>query len=193
MAWKGNEEDIVRSNVEGFIELREPTYDYDEIEYLGSEYNGSDDEEQNDVNVCDKPSHTANDDDDSDGGSYSGQSSSSDSKEGSYDESEVGDDVEDETDDNEEAFGSDDERQLCVLPEAQPSGTMPYFAIGMTFQDKKEMKRAIDEYSISRGVKLTIVRSDKRSFRVIYQDGCPTVYNKKDRHKACKRWIWVRD
>ncbi|KAK4261420.1 hypothetical protein QN277_004421 [Acacia crassicarpa] len=47
----------------------------------------------------------------------------------------------------------------------------------MTFQDKKEMKRAIDGYSISRGVKLTIVHSDKRSFRVVCQDGCPfTLY-----------------
>ncbi|KAK4253630.1 hypothetical protein QN277_010278 [Acacia crassicarpa] len=111
MASKGNEEDIVRSNVEGFIELKGPSDDYDEIEYLGSEYNVPEDGEDSDVNVIDKPSYGADDDDDSDDGSYSGQSSSSNIQESSYDDSEVEEIVvEDESDDNEEDLGSDNER-----------------------------------------------------------------------------------
>ncbi|KAK4265718.1 hypothetical protein QN277_026735 [Acacia crassicarpa] len=47
----------------------------------------------------------------------------------------------------------------------------------MTYQDKKELKRAVDEYAISRGVKLSIVRSNRKTFRVVCQDGCPfTLY-----------------
>ncbi|KAK4284711.1 hypothetical protein QN277_001504 [Acacia crassicarpa] len=47
----------------------------------------------------------------------------------------------------------------------------------MTYQDKKELKRAVDEYAISRGVKLSIVRSNRKIFRVVCQNGCPfTLY-----------------
>ncbi|KAK4253629.1 hypothetical protein QN277_010277 [Acacia crassicarpa] len=54
---------------------------------------------------------------------------------------------------------------------------MPYFTLGMTFQDKNKLKRAVDEYSIRRGVNLTIVRSDRKTFRAVCQDGCPfTLY-----------------
>ncbi|KAK4257633.1 hypothetical protein QN277_007196 [Acacia crassicarpa] len=54
---KGNEDYIVPANVEGFIEERQPIDDYDEIEYLGSEYDVPEEDEGSDVNVFDKPSY----------------------------------------------------------------------------------------------------------------------------------------
>ncbi|KAK4281176.1 hypothetical protein QN277_012700 [Acacia crassicarpa] len=162
-----NEEYIVPSNVEGFIELTEPADDYDEIEFLGEEYNVPEEEEDSDVNVL------SSDDD-----SYRGQRESSGSyfKESLYEDSEVGEfHVDDESDADGDEEDSDVDvplQQLCVLPEAEPSGRIPSFVIGMTFEDKNELKRAIDEYAISRGVKLRIVRSDRKTFRVVCEDGC---------------------
>ncbi|KAK4279329.1 hypothetical protein QN277_011126 [Acacia crassicarpa] len=166
---------------EGFIEETGQSDDYDEIEFLGEEYNVPEDEEDSDVHVFDKQSNRF-DDDDSNDGSYMGQSSSSDLEESMYDDSEVGEfDVEDESDADEDGLGSENDevplQQLCALPEAEPSGTMPIFVVGMMFEDKKALKRFVDEYAISRGVNLKIVRSDRKTFRVVCQDGCPfTLY-----------------
>ena len=49
-----NEENTVGGNVEGFIEITERFDDYDEIEFLGEEYNVPEDEDDSDVNVHDK-------------------------------------------------------------------------------------------------------------------------------------------
>ncbi|KAK4270721.1 hypothetical protein QN277_019496 [Acacia crassicarpa] len=183
MTSKGNEDDMVGGNVEGFIEERGPgpSDDYDEIEYLGSEYDILDDDKESDVDVVNKPSSMA-DDGDSDDDSYIRQSSSSGTEESTYEDSEIRDsDVDDESDHNEEDLGSEHDdvqnQQLCVVPEALSSSTMPYFVVGMTFEDKKHLQRAVDEYGIRRGVKLRIVRSDRKTFRVVCQDGCPfTLY-----------------
>ncbi|KAK4263892.1 hypothetical protein QN277_029248 [Acacia crassicarpa] len=43
----------------------------------------------------------------------------------------------------------------------------------MTFEDTKELKRAIDKYTITLGVNLKTVRSDKKTCKVLCEDGCP--------------------
>ncbi|KAK4258567.1 hypothetical protein QN277_005004 [Acacia crassicarpa] len=167
-----NEEYNVPANVEGFIELRGLSDSYDEIEFLGEEYNVPKDAEDSDVIVLDTQWTRSYDDDSSGDESYMGQSSSSDVEESLSDD--FGSEefnVEAESDSDEDGLGSENDdvslKQLCVLPEAERSGTMPSFIVGMTFEDKKELKRAVDEYAVSRGVKLRTVRSDRKTFRVL--------------------------
>ncbi|KAK4264930.1 hypothetical protein QN277_026045 [Acacia crassicarpa] len=127
---------------------------------------------------CSEDSFNRSGDEDSDDGTYVGLSSSSDTEESVFDDFEGREVNVDPLSDNEEDWlgrGSDDEpmQEPNVLQETQAAATRPHFFVCMTFEDKEEVKRAIDKYAVTRGVSLKVVRSDKRTYQVVCEEGCP--------------------
>ncbi|KAK4281002.1 hypothetical protein QN277_012552 [Acacia crassicarpa] len=199
-AEKTVDETTVEGNVEGLIEEMEwvDDYDnYDDIEFLGDDMNDVNKETDIVDQVCydnisgkgkeivhDEEGHCSEDyfnrsgDEDSDDGTYVGLSSSSDTEESVFDDFEGREVNVDPLSDNKEDWlgrGSDDEpmQEPNVLQETQAAATRPHFFVGMTFKDKEEVKRAIDKYAVTRGVSLKVVRSDKRTYQVVCEEGCP--------------------
>ncbi|KAK4260790.1 hypothetical protein QN277_003861 [Acacia crassicarpa] len=194
---KGNVEGLIEE-----MEWGDDYGNYDDIEFLGDDDMNDISKETDRVNQAecenisekgkgivdleedDEEGHCSDDychrstDDDSYDGTYVGLTSSTDMDESVDDEFECREvDVDPLSDSEEDGLGRDSDdgpmQEPNVLQETEAAATRPYFFVGMTFQDKQEVKRAINKYSITRGVSLKVVRSDKRTYQVVCEEGCP--------------------